>query len=149
MTERWLEDYVEGAVHQLGEVAVGRDDILEFARRYDPQPIHTDPDFAATGPFGGLIASGWHTCALMMRLFAENYLSRASSMASPGLDELRWLRPVRPGDRLSVRVTVIESRPSQSKPDRGVVRSLIETFNQDGEAVLSMRAINMVARRPG
>lgn len=149
MTERWLEDYVEGAVHQLGEVAVGRDDILEFARRYDPQPIHTDPDFAATGPFGGLIASGWHTCALMMRLFAENYLSRASSMASPGLDELRWLRPVRPGDRLSVRVTVIESRPSQTKPDRGVVRSLIETFNQDGEAVLSMRAINMVARRPG
>lgn len=149
MTERWLEDYVEGAVHQLGEVAVGQDDILEFARRYDPQPIHTDPDFAATGPFGGLIASGWHTCALMMRLFAEKYLSRASSMASPGLDELRWLRPVRPGDRLSVRVTVIESRPSQSKPDRGVVRSLIETFNQDGEAVLSMRAINMVARRPG
>lgn len=148
MTERWLEDYVEGAVHELGEVTVGEQEIISFAELYDPQPIHTDAAFAAAGPFGGLIASGWQTCGLMMRLYALNYLSQASSIASPGLDELRWLRPVRPSDRLSVRVTVLESRASQSKPDRGVVRSLIEMFNQDGEAVLMMRAVNMVARRP-
>lgn len=149
MTERWLEDYVEGAVHELGEVSVDEDEIIAFAKLYDPQPIHIDRTFAAAGPFGGLIASGWQTCGLMMRLYATNYLSQASSLASPGLDELRWLRPVRPGDRLSVRVTVLESRASQSKPDRGVVRSLIEMFNQDRQPVLSMRAINMVARRPG
>lgn len=146
--ERWLDDYVEGAVHELGEVSVGEDEILSFAKLYDPQPIHVDPGFAAAGPFGGIIASGWQTCALMMRLYATHYLSQASSIASPGLDELRWLRPVRPGDRLSVRVTVLEARASQSKPDRGVVRSLIEMFNQDSQAVLMMRAVNMVARRP-
>ncbi len=148
MSERWLEDYIEGAVHELGEVSIDEDEIVAFAELYDPQPIHTDRTFAADGPFGGLIASGWQTCGLMMRLYATRYLSQASSLASPGLDELRWLRPVRPGDRLSVRVTVLESRASQSKPDRGVLRSLIEMFNQDRQAVLSIRAVNMVARRP-
>ncbi len=148
MSERWLEDYVPGAVHELGTVAVDEAEIVDFARRFDPQPFHTDPEAAARTPFGGIIASGWHTAALMMRLYAVNYLSPASSLASPGLDELRWLRPVRPGDRLSVRVTVEDARPSTSKPDRGVVRSLIEVFNQRGEPVLTMRAVNMVARRP-
>jgi len=148
VSERWLEDYVPGAVHELGTVAVDEAEIVDFARRFDPQPFHTDPEAAARTPFGGIIASGWHTAALMMRLYAVNYLSPASSLASPGLDELRWLRPVRPGDRLSVRVTVEDARPSTSKPDRGVVRSLIEVFNQRGEPVLTMRAVNMVARRP-
>ena len=148
MTDRWFEDYVTGAVHELGTVTVDADEVLEFARRFDPQPIHSDPGFAARGPFGGIIASGWHTGSLVMRLYALNYLSPASSLASPGMDELRWPRPVRPGDTLSVRVTVEEARASASKPDRGVVRSLIEVLNQGGEPVMTMRVVNMIARRP-
>ncbi|MCD6735112.1 MAG: MaoC family dehydratase [Burkholderiaceae bacterium] len=148
MAERWFEDYVPGAVHELGTATVSEEEVLEFARRFDPQPIHTDPAIASRGPFGGIIASGWHTGSLMMRLYALNYLSPASSLASPGLDELRWLQPVRPGDTLSVRVTVEEARASTSKPDRGVVRSLIEVLNQRHEPVMTMRAVNMIARRP-
>lgn len=148
MSERWFEDYVTGAVHELGTVAVELEEVLDFARRFDPQPFHTDPEAAKDTPFGGIIASGWHTASLMMRLYALSYLSPASSLASPGLDELRWLRPVRPGDILSVRVTIEDARPSTSKPDRGVVRSLIEVFNQQGEPVMTMRAVNMIARAP-
>lgn len=149
MSERWFEDYLPGTVHELGTLAVDEAEVLEFARRYDPQPIHTDPAQAARGPFGGIITSGWHTASLMMSLYAVDYLSPASSVASPGLDELRWLRPVRPGDTLSVRVTVEDARASSSKPDRGVVRSLIEVFNQRAEAVMTMRAVNIVLHRPG
>ncbi len=148
MSERWFEDYVPGAVHELGSVEVDEAELLEFARRFDPQPIHTDPERAARSPFGGIIASGWHTGSLMMRLYALNYLSPASSLASPGLDELRWPRPVRAGDVLTVRVTVEDARASASKPDRGVVRSLIEVVNQRGEPVMTSRAVNMIARRP-
>ncbi|KAA0219038.1 MAG: MaoC family dehydratase [Proteobacteria bacterium] len=148
MADRWFEDYVPGSVHELGTVAVDEAEVLEFARRFDPQPIHTDPELAARGPFGGIIASGWHTCGLMMRLYAVNYLSPASSIASPGPEELRWPRPVRPGDTLTVRVTVEEARASSSKPDRGVVRSLVEVLNQRNEPVMTMRAVNMIARRP-
>ncbi len=148
MSERWFEDYLPGAVHELGSAPVDEAEVLEFARRFDPQPIHTDPALAARGPFGGLIASGWHTGSLMMRLYAQNYLSSASSLASPGVDELRWPRPVRPGDTLSVRVTVQDARASTTKPDRGVVHSFIEVLNQHGQAVMTMRAVNMIARRP-
>ena len=148
MAERWFEDYVPGSVHELGTVPVDEAEVLEFARRFDPQPIHTDPELAARGPFGGIIASGWHTCGLMMRLYAVNYLSPASSIASPGPEELRWPRPVRPGDTLTVRVTVEEARASSSKPDRGVVRSLVVVLNQRNEPVMTMRAVNMIARRP-
>lgn len=148
MTERWFEDYLPGTVHELGTVTVDEAEVLEFARRFDPQPIHTDPGFAARGPFGGIIASGWHTCSLMMQRYAVDYLSPASSLASPGMDELRWLQPVRPGDALTVRVTIESARASDSKPDRGVVRSLIEVLNQRGEPVMTMHAVNMIARRP-
>src|SRR5947209_17639388 len=98
MTPRYFEDYPPGAVFTAGAMPVTAAEILEFARKYDPQPMHTDPDAAAKARFGGLIASGWHTGAMMMRLFADNLLSPESSIASPGLDELRWLQPVRPGD---------------------------------------------------
>lgn len=148
MTERWFEDYVPGAVHELGTVAVHEAEVLEFARRFDPQPIHTDPDVAARGPFGGVIASGWHTCSLMMQRYAVDYLSPASSLASPGMDELRWPRPVRPGDVLAVRVTVEGARPSGSKPDRGVVHSRVEVHNQRNEPVMTMRAVNVIMRKP-
>jgi acyl dehydratase len=148
MNQRYFEDYRPGAVFCGGPIAVGAAEIVEFGRRYDPQPMHTDPAAASAGPFGGLIASGWHTGALMMRLFAEHFLSPASSLASPGLDELRWLRPVRPGDALSLRVTVLEARPSESRPERGIVRSLVEVLNQEGEVVMSMKPISLIRRRP-
>ncbi len=145
---RYFEDYPPGAVFEGGAITVNESDIVEFARRYDPQTMHTNPAAAAHGFFGGLIASGWHTAALMMRLFAAHFLSPASSLASPGIDELRWLRPVRPGDVLSLRVTVTEARRSRSKPDQGVVRSVVEVLNQKGEAVMSLKPISLIRCRP-
>jgi acyl dehydratase len=144
MAERYFEDYPAGAVFEGGAVVVSDDDIVEFARRYDPQTMHTDPEAAEHGYFGGLIASGWHTAALMMRLFATHFLSPASS----GIDELRWLKPVRPGDVLSLRVTVTEARRSRSKPDQGIVRSLIEVLNQRSEVVMSLKPISLIRCRP-
>ena len=148
--DRYFEDYVEGDVHSFGRIAVEADEIMEFAKRFDPQAFHTNPEAAKRTPFGGLIASGWHTVGLMMRLYVEHYLTHVASLASPGIDELRWLKPVRPGDTLSVRVTVLKATPSRSKPDRGAVTSFIEVFNEAGEAVMTLRAVNMIARRtPG
>jgi acyl dehydratase len=150
IADRYFEDYVEGDVHNCGSIAVKADEIIEFAKQFDPQDFHTDPEAAKRTPFGGLIASGWHTVGLMMRLYVEHYLTHVASLASPGIDELRWLKPVRPDDTLSVRVTVLKATPSRSKPDRGAVTSFIEVFNQAGEAVMTLRAVNMIARRtPG
>jgi acyl dehydratase len=145
--DRYFEDYVEGDVHSFGRIAVEADEIVEFAKRYDPQTMHTDPEAAKRTPFGGLIASGWHTVGLMMRLYVEHYLTHNASLASPGIDELRWIKPVRPGDTLSVRVSVLKATPSRSKPDRGAVTSFIEVFNQADEAVMTLKAVNMIARR--
>jgi acyl dehydratase len=147
-SDRYLEDFVPGEVREYGPVSVSEAEILGFARKYDPQPIHVDPEWARTGPFGGLIASGWHTIALTMRVLVDNYLPPAASLASPGIDELRWVRPVRPGDTLSVRVTVLEVRPSRSKPDRGLLRSRIEVLDRDGAIVMTLVALNMLRRRP-
>ncbi len=145
--ERYFEDYIVGTVEEFGDVAVTADDIVEFASRYDPQDMHINMEVAARGPFGGLIASGWHTTAMMMRLFVEHYLSKIATLPAPGIDELRWLRPVRPGDRLRVRVTVLETKRSRSKPDRGMVRSLAEVLNQDGAVVMSMKPMNLLRCR--
>ena len=145
--DRHFEDYAPGAVFEYGEMQVTEPEIVEFARRFDPQYIHVDRERAAQGPFGGLIASGWHTAAMMMRLIVDNFLPRRASLGSPGVDELRWLRPVRPGDVLSVRLSIVEATQSRSKPDRGVVRTLCEVLNQDREVVLSLRAMNIIARR--
>jgi len=146
---RGFEDYVPGSVFEYGEVRVEEAEILEFARRFDPQDMHVDPSAAARGRFGGLIASGWHTGAMMMRLLADNFLPKQASLASPGIDELRWLRPVRAGDVLRIRVTVLEATPSRSKPDRGMVRTLIEVLNQDDQVVMSLKPMNIIARRSG
>jgi acyl dehydratase len=145
--DRWFEDYPEGAVFDIGEIAVDEQEVLEFARRFDPQPFHTDPEAAAASHFGGIIASGWHTASLMMRLLATNFLSPVSSLGSPGVDELRWLQPVRPGDVLQGRVTVLSARRSASKPDRGVIESRIEMQNQRGETVFSTRAVSLLRCR--
>jgi acyl dehydratase len=145
--ERYFEDYTVGLVDEFGEVEVTAEEIVAFARRYDPQAMHTDAEASARGPFGGLIASGWHTAAMVMRLFVEHYLSRVATLPSPGIDELRWVLPVRPGDRLRVRVTVTEARRSRSKPDRGIVRSLVEVLNQRDEVVMTQRPMNLMRCR--
>ena len=145
--DRYFEDYMPGAVFEYGDIPVSEAEIIEFARRFDPQQMHVDPAAAARGRFGGLIASGWHTAAIMMRLIVDNFLPGAASLASPGIDELRWLKPVRPGDVLRIRVTVLEATPSRSRPDRGMVRSLVEVLNQDGDAVMSMKPMNIIRRR--
>jgi acyl dehydratase len=146
--DRWFEDYEPGAVHEYGYATLSEDELLDFARKFDPQPMHIDPAYAAAGPFGGLIASGWHTAGLMMRLLADNYLSKVAGLASPGVDELRWPHPVRPGDVLRLRAEVVEARESRSKPDRGVVRTRASLLNQDDVVVMTMLAVNLVAKRP-
>jgi len=145
--ERYFEDYIPGAVFEYGEIRVDEAEILDFARRFDPQDMHVDPEAAKRGRFNGLIASGWHTGAMMMRLLADNFLPKAASLASPGIDDLRWLHPVRPGDVLRIRVSVLEATPSRSKPDRGMVCTLIEVLNQDGKIVMSLKPMNIIARR--
>jgi acyl dehydratase len=145
--DRYFEDYVPGLTAEYGTVTVDADEIVAFARRYDPQDLHTDPVRAAEGPFHGLIASGWQTAGLMMRLYVEHYLSSVASLASPGMDEVRWLAPVRPGDALSIRVTVRDARRSRSKPDRGLVHTFIEVKNQHGTVVMSMLAMNLLRCR--
>jgi acyl dehydratase len=144
---RYFEDYVVGAVREFGGIAVEEAEVISFARRFDPQPFHTDPQAAKGSIYGGLIASGWHTASLMMRLVVDHYLASSSSLGSPGVDELRWLKPVRPGDTLAIRATVLEAARSRSKPDRGLVRTLVEVLNQDREVVMSLKAMNLVRCR--
>jgi acyl dehydratase len=144
---RHFEDYVPGSTYWYGSITVTEEEILGFARQFDPQSFHADPEAAAHGAFEGLIASGWHTTAVMMRLYADHYLSTVASLASPGVDELRWVRPVRPGDALSLRATVLQARPSRSKPDRGIVHTGVELLNQHGEPVLTLTIMNMLRRR--
>lgn len=145
----YFEDYVVGATRKCGPIKVREDEILDFARRFDPQPFHTDPELAKSSIYGGLIASGWHTSALMMRLLVDNYLSPFASLGSPGVDELRWRLPVRPGDELSLRVAVEQAKRSESRPDRGVVHSFVEVLNQNGAVVMTMKAVNFILCRPG
>jgi acyl dehydratase len=147
LKERHFEDYPVGAIVEYGPIAVSEAEIVEFASRFDPQFIHVDAEAARQGPYGGLIASGWHTGSLMMRLLVDYFLGTPASLGSPGLDEIKWLAPVRPGDQLSVRVTIQEARRSKSRPDRGVLRNLIEVLNQKREVVMSVKAANMMRCR--
>jgi acyl dehydratase len=145
---RYFEDYALGSMYECGTFDIDQARIIAFAKEFDPQPFHVDPAAAAAGPFGGLIASGWHTAALTMRLLVENYLSAEASLGGAGADEIRWPYPVRPGDTLRVRATVVESRKSLSRPDRGIVKTLAETVNQDGRTVMRCTAINFLRVRP-
>jgi acyl dehydratase len=146
--DRYFEDYTPGDVYEFGPIKVTEPEIIEFARQFDPQYFHVDPEKAVQSRFGGIIASGWHTAGLTMRLYVDHFLSHVASLASPGVDEVRWPNPVRPGDTLSVRVTILEVRPSRSKTDRGVVHAKIEAINQKDELVLSMVGISIIGRRP-
>jgi acyl dehydratase len=144
---RYWEDFAVGEVTELGTVEVSREEIVEFAQRYDPQPFHLDEAAAEDGPYGGLIASGWHTAALFMGTFVRAILLDAASMGSPGVEELRWTAPVRPGDRLTGRVTVTATEPSSRRPDRGTVFTTSEVLNQDGTVVMTMKARGFFRRR--
>jgi acyl dehydratase len=148
MTTIHLDDLAPGQVYPLGRRTLSRDEIVAFARDWDPQPFHLDEEAGAASIYGGLIASGWHTVCVFMRLFADGLLSRAVALGSPGVDELRWLRPVRPGDTLEARLEILEVRPSRSKPDRGVARLRSVMINQDQEEVLRFVANVMFRRRP-
>ena len=145
---RYLDDYLPGASRDCGSFSVSEADIISFATQFDPQPFHVDPGAAARGPFGGLIASGWHTAALVMRQLVDHYLPAEASLGSPGMDEIRWPEPVRPGDTLRVRATAVEARRSLSKPDRGILKTLIEAVNQDGRTVMRATATNFLRVRP-
>ena len=148
MPERYFEDFEPGQVLELGSHAVSEDEIIEFARRFDPQPFHLDPEAAAASVFGGLIASGWHTGSMWMRLYVDAMLGSVAAQGSPGIEELRWLAPVRPGDTLHGRLTVLDTTPSERRPDRGTVRIRGEMVNQDGVTVLSMVSRGHFGRRP-
>jgi len=147
LKQRFFEDYRVGEVFEFGDELVTEQEIVEFANRYDPQPFHVDPAAATNSSFGGLIASGWMTAGIMMRMLVEHFISREAGMGSPGIDELRWLRPVRPGDRLRTRVTILETRRSSSKPDRGMVLTLDEVLNQDGDVVMTLKGWGMYRAR--
>ncbi len=145
-TDRFFEDYKVGATYVCGSFTLTEDEIIAFASQYDPQMMHTDRRLAASGPFGEVIASGWHTIARAMRLLVDNFLPH-DGLAAPGIDELRWPRPVRPGDTLTLHATIEQARRSRSKPDRGLVHTLLEVLNQRGEVVMSMKPMNLVRVR--
>lgn len=145
--DRWFEDYEPGDVYLFGTIDITEAEIIAFATRYDPQPMHVDPEAARNGPYGGLISSGWMTVGLMMRLLVLHYVSTCAALASPGFDDVRWFRPLRAGDRLSLRVTIETARVSQSKPDRGIVTILMEGLAEDGMTIAQARGKGMMLRR--
>lgn len=150
MAKLYFEDFSEGAVAVYGDTLVTADDIKAFAAEFDPQPMHLDEEAARGTMLGGLGASGWHTCAIMMRMLAESFVLDAASMGAPGIDEVKWMKPVRPGDELTIRTTALWQRPSQSKPDRGFVGFQCDVLNGAGETVLSAIWPQMLLRRhPG
>jgi acyl dehydratase len=144
---RYFEDFNAGDVRELGSVTISESEIVEFASRFDPQTFHVDPEAAKEGPFGGLIASGWHTTAVFMGMFFRAVLLDSASLGSPGVEEIRWLAPVRPGDELRGRSTILETRASETNAGRGTVITRNEVLNQDDVVVMTMKARGFFARR--
>ncbi|PKO37647.1 MAG: acyl dehydratase [Betaproteobacteria bacterium HGW-Betaproteobacteria-6] len=149
MDTRFLDDLTPGQQFTSPGLTLTEAEIIDFAWRYDPQPFHLDANAAADSPYGGLIASGFQSLAICFRLFIQSGILAESSMGSPGIDELRWLAPVRPGDTLHSEIEVLEVRPSNSKPDRGIARLKYQAVNQRGEAVLSFIVMHLLRRKPG
>lgn len=143
----WWEDFRIGDCAEMGRHTFTEEEILAFGRQFDPQPFHTDAAAAGDSAFGGLIASGWHTCAVGMRLMVQNYIGRTVSLGSPGIDSIRWLKPVRPGDTLLYRRTVVESRASATREGVGLVKHRWEAVNQAGELVLTMEGWGLFGRK--
>ena len=144
----WWEDFKVGERSEMGRHTFGEQEIIDFGRQFDPQPFHVDPEAARRSPFGGLIASGWHTCAIGMRLMVEQYIGRTVSLGSPGIENVNWLKPVRAGDTLTYSRIVLESRASLSRAGVGLVKHRWEALNQAGETVLTMEGWGMYGRRP-
>jgi acyl dehydratase len=147
LADRFFEDYEVGLVAEYGAYEVTEAEIVRFAVAFDPHVMHTDAAGSIDGPFGGLIASGWHTTAMMMRIMVDNFLNERNSLGSPGVDDLRWHKPVRPGDVISARFTVVAARASASKPDRGLTHTRIELMNQTGDVVMSQVMLNLIRKR--
>ncbi|MBL8487926.1 MAG: MaoC family dehydratase [Rhodocyclaceae bacterium] len=143
----YWEDFPVGSVREFGGITMTREDIVEFARRFDPQPFHVDEEAARHSPFGGLIASGWHTASVAMRMACDAFLLESASLGSPGIEQLNWVKPVRPGDTLRTRLTVLEARPSESKPHIGLLRTRWEILNQANECVMTLEGHSMFRRR--
>ncbi|MBC7501096.1 MAG: MaoC family dehydratase [Herminiimonas sp.] len=144
----FFEDFEVDKKIIIGSRTVTENEIIAFATAFDPQPFHVDQDAAAKSIYGGVIASGWHTCSIMMRMMVDGFLRDSASMGSPGVDEVRWIKPVRGGDTLTVSTTAIEKKPSASKPDRGVVVTVWEATNQHGDIVATVKGMGMFGRRP-
>jgi acyl dehydratase len=145
---RYWDDYEVGQTFDLGSTSFTADEIVDFARRYDPQSFHVDTAAAQRSMFGGLIASGWHVTAKLMRLFVDNYVDQRTALGSPGVDEVRWLKPVRPGDTLTALVECAGKVPSRSRPEMGIIHEQWRATNQKGELVMTLKGTNMVRRRP-
>lgn len=148
MTKWYFEDFVVGSTTTVGTRSVTEEEIIAFARQFDPQPFHVDKDAAAHSIFGGIIASGWHTCGLIMRVMVDGFLKDSTSLGSPGLDEIRWIKPVRGGDTLTITTTVLDAKASTSRPDRGVVWTEWRATNQHGELVTTVKGMGMFGRKP-
>ena len=143
----YWEDFKVGEVHQIGEKCVEKDEIIAFANQFDPQPFHVDEAAANASAYGGLIASGWHTVALVMRMMCDSYMLNSASLGSPGVENLKWLKPVRPGDTIRAQRTTLEVRASASRPEMGLVKTRWEVFNQNGEQIMTMEGYGMFGRR--
>jgi len=144
----YFEDFIPGSVIPLGQRTVTEEEIIHFAQQFDPQSFHVDKEAAKASIFGGVIASGWHTCSMIMRMVVDGFIADSSSMGSPGVDEVRWILPVRPGDTLTVSAETVSVKPSSSKPDRGVVNTVWKAVNQNGQLVCTINGMGMFGRRP-
>ena len=144
----YWEDFPVGTIREGGGATLSEQEIINFARQFDPQPFHVDAAAAADSAFGGIIASGWHTCSLAMRMMCDDYLLDAASNGSPGVENIKWLKPVRPGDTLHLKMEVLEARVLESKPTVGLVRNSWQMFNQNHECVMEMKSYAMFGRRP-
>jgi acyl dehydratase len=144
-----FEDFAPGQIREFGPRVITREEIVAFAAEFDPQPMHLDEEAARHTMLGGLAASGWHSCGLMMRMMCDGFLLNSSSMGANAIEEVCWLKPVRPGDRLTLRATVLDARTSKSRPDLGFIGTLMELYNQSGECVMTLKAALMMGRRAG
>lgn len=149
MSKLYWEDFTPGRVFEYGPRRISREEIVAFAAEFDPQPMHLDEEAARATLLGGLSASGWHACSILMRMSTDSFVLNSASMGAPGVDEVKWLIPIRPDDRLTLRSTVLETRLSRSRPEMGFVRFMFELFNQSGALAMSLTTSLMMTRRDG
>jgi acyl dehydratase len=147
MSKLYFEDFKPGTVTEYGPRLVTREEIVAFAAEFDPQPMHLDEDAARTGMLGGLAASGWHTCCLMMRMAADGFVLNSSSMGAPGIDEVKWLKPLRPGSRITLRTTVLDTRASNSRPEMGFIKVRMEVLDDEGTILMALTTSIIMGRR--